>query len=63
MKQQFYEGMELAHLPLFALVLFMAVFLIVVVRMFVFRRAEHFDNLARLPIADGEVQAAEVRNE
>ncbi len=63
MKQQFYAGMELAHLPLFTLVLFVSVFLIVVVRMFVFRRAEHFENLARLPLADSEVQAAEVRHE
>ena len=63
MKQQFYEGMDLAQFPLFALVLFVSVFLIVVVRTFVFRRAEHFDNLARLPIAEGEVHAAEVRHE
>lgn len=63
MKQQFYEGMDLTFLPLFTLVLFVSVFMIVVVRMFVFRRAEHFDRLSRLPIADGEVQPAEVRHE
>ncbi|MGA9523864.1 MAG: CcoQ/FixQ family Cbb3-type cytochrome c oxidase assembly chaperone [Myxococcaceae bacterium] len=63
MKQQFYEGMDLTFLPLFTLVLFVSVFLIAIVRMFVFRRAEHFDNLARLPIEDGEVHPAEVRHE
>ena len=52
MYRSFYAGMSLTDLPLFALVLFMAVFLAVIVRTWVFRRREEFDALSRLPFDD-----------
>ena len=61
MYQEFYKGSELLHLPLYALVLFVAVFMGVVAWVFVFRRKdERFDRLAELPLADG---AREVTHE
>lgn len=52
MYKQFYEGMTLTHLPLFALWLFIAVFLGVCVWVFVARRSQDFDALAQLPLAE-----------
>jgi cytochrome c oxidase cbb3-type subunit IV len=54
MYRQFYEGMDLAVLPLFALVLFVAVFVGVFIRTYVLRRAGDFDNLARMPLDEGD---------
>ncbi|QSQ24120.1 CcoQ/FixQ family Cbb3-type cytochrome c oxidase assembly chaperone [Pyxidicoccus parkwayensis] len=55
MYKQFYEGMELTHLPLFALWLFIAVFLGVCVWVFGARRSRDFDALAQMPLsAQGE---------
>ena len=50
MFQEFYRGSDLLHLPLYALVFFVAVFLGVVAWVWVFgRRDERFDQLARIP--------------
>ncbi|QDE70449.1 MULTISPECIES: cbb3-type cytochrome oxidase subunit 3 [Myxococcus] len=52
MYKQFYQGMSLTELPLFALVLFIAVFLGVVAWVFVARRSGDFDTLARMPLSE-----------
>lgn len=53
MYRQFYQGMTLTHLPLFTLILFIAVFLGVVAWVFLGRRRQDFDALARMPFAEG----------
>lgn len=50
MYKQFYKGMELAHLPLFTLVLFLAVFLGVVAWAFFLRKGRDFESVAALPL-------------
>jgi cytochrome c oxidase cbb3-type subunit 4 len=52
MYRQFYSGMDLTHLPLFALFLFLGVFLGVVAYLFVARRSRDFEGLALLPLAE-----------
>jgi cytochrome c oxidase cbb3-type subunit 4 len=52
MYKQFYAGMSLTELPLFALVLFIAVFLGVCAWVFGVRRSRDFDSLARMPLAE-----------
>lgn len=54
MYKQFYEGMDLTHLPLFTLILFIAVFLAAVIRMFVLHRAADYEQIARLPLGDND---------
>lgn len=51
MYKQFYAGMELIHLPLFALFLFLAAFVAVVVRT-VLKRASDYEAIAQLPLED-----------
>ncbi len=50
MYRQFYAGMGFGHLPLFALLLFLTVFVAVVLRVTVFGRRPELDRLARLPL-------------
>ncbi|MCP3140190.1 cbb3-type cytochrome oxidase subunit 3 [Pyxidicoccus xibeiensis] len=52
MYKQFYQGMSLTELPLFALFLFIVVFLGVCAWVFGVRRSQDFDALARLPLAE-----------
>ncbi|MBZ4416920.1 CcoQ/FixQ family Cbb3-type cytochrome c oxidase assembly chaperone [Myxococcus sp. RHSTA-1-4] len=52
MYKQFYQGMALTELPLFALVLFIMVFLGVVAWVFGVRRSRDFDTLAQMPLAE-----------
>ncbi len=52
MYRTFFEGMSLAELPIFALVLFVSLFVVVVVRTFVLRRSRDFDRLAAMPLGD-----------
>jgi cytochrome c oxidase cbb3-type subunit 4 len=52
MYKQFYQGMALTELPLFALVLFIMVFLGVVAWVFGVRRSRDFDTLAHMPLAE-----------
>jgi hypothetical protein len=49
---QFYAGMSLAGLPLFALFLFLAVFVAVVLRVTLLGRRPELDRMARLPLED-----------
>lgn len=53
MYRQFYQGMELVHLPLFALVLFIVFFLAVIVRAFSKRQRGLYARLEQLPLLDG----------
>ena len=50
MWKAFYKDMDYTELPIFALLLFFGVFLVVLVWVSVFRRAQDFDNLARMPL-------------
>jgi cytochrome c oxidase cbb3-type subunit IV len=52
MYRQFYAGMDLTDLPLFALLFFLAVFLGVVAWLFVARRSRDFEALSRLPLSE-----------
>lgn len=64
MYQEFYRGSTLLHLPLFALLLFVAVFVGTVAWLFIFqRRNPRFDSLAAIPLGDDEVSAPAARNE
>jgi hypothetical protein len=49
---QFYAGMHWSALPLFALLLFLTTFLVVLVRAFLFAKRGDVDRLARLPLDD-----------
>ncbi|MFN7131426.1 MAG: CcoQ/FixQ family Cbb3-type cytochrome c oxidase assembly chaperone [Myxococcales bacterium] len=51
MYRQFYAGMAFEYLPLFALLLFLSVFVANAVRL-LRRRPADFEPLARLPLAD-----------
>jgi cytochrome c oxidase cbb3-type subunit 4 len=55
MYHQFYEGMDLTHLPLFTLFFFIAVFLGVVAWVFLARRSQDFESTALLPLAEQTV--------
>jgi cytochrome c oxidase cbb3-type subunit 4 len=57
MYRQFYEGMDLTHLPMFTLVLFILIFAAAILRTFVFRRAGDFDHLAHMPLSEGSSRA------
>ena len=53
MYRSFYEGSDLLHLPILALILFLGVFLGVVAYVYVVRRKDdRFDELANLPLRD-----------
>ncbi|MFY1829710.1 cbb3-type cytochrome oxidase subunit 3 [Myxococcus fulvus] len=52
MYKQFYQGMTLEELPLFALVLFIAVFLGVCAWVFGARRSQDFDALSQMPLSE-----------
>lgn len=51
MYKQFYAGMSYEYLPLFALLLFMAVFIGTALRLFL-RRASDYDPVSRIPLSD-----------
>jgi len=53
MYAQFYAGSRLVDLPLFALLLFVATFVAVLVRTSVAKRRGEFEGIARLPLDDG----------
>jgi cytochrome c oxidase cbb3-type subunit 4 len=54
---QFYAGMHWTALPLFALILFLTVFLVVVLRTILLAKRDEVDRLARLPLEDDEAAA------
>ncbi len=53
MKQAFYAGMSFTNLPLTAFLIFFAIFLIVVARLWIFQKREQFDALSQLPFDEG----------
>jgi cytochrome c oxidase cbb3-type subunit IV len=55
MYRTFYAGMSWTDLPLFALLLFLCLFLAVCVRTWMFKKSEELDALAKLPF-DEEVR-------
>ena len=57
MYRQFYAGMDLTHLPLFALLFFLAVFLSVVAWLFLARRSRDFEAVSLLPLAESSAPA------
>jgi hypothetical protein len=52
MYASFYAGMRCAELPLFALLLFLCLFVVVVVRLTLIKRREDFEPVAHLPLQD-----------
>ena len=52
MWKSFYAGMEFTALPLFTLILFLAVFFGVVTWVYGLRRRSDFDAMAQLPLLD-----------
>ena len=54
MYAQFYAGSRLIDLPLFALLLFVATFVAVLVRTSVAKRRGDFESVARVPLDDGQ---------
>jgi hypothetical protein len=52
---QFYSGMRWSALPVFALVLFLTTFLVVVLRTMLLAKRTELDQLARLPLDATEV--------
>lgn len=63
MYKQFYQGMALTGLPLFALFLFLAVFLGVLAWVFLARRGQDFDALAHLPLSESDRDEPSFRRE
>jgi hypothetical protein len=55
MYKAFYEQLTFTWLPLAATLFFVAVFAIVLLRLFVLRRRKDFDSIAALPLFDDEV--------
>lgn len=51
MWKQFYSGMDVS-LPLFAMGVFIAFFLLMVLRTYAYKRSKDFDGVASLPLAD-----------
>ncbi len=54
MYRSFYAGMQLSHLPQLSLLLFMAVFLAALFRLFVMKRPADFAAVSALPFQDGD---------
>jgi cytochrome c oxidase cbb3-type subunit 4 len=53
MYKQFFQGMDYTHLPLFTLVLFVALFVGMLVHVLFVRRRSDYDAVASLPLTDG----------
>lgn len=63
MYKQFFAGMEWTELPLFALGLFIAMFVLMVLRTFVYKTKRDFEPAAQLPLFDGKpVTTTEVKS-
>ncbi len=54
MFKQFFAGMEFTALPIFALLLFMTFFALVVLRTFAFKTKGDFQPHSELPLSDGK---------
>jgi cytochrome c oxidase cbb3-type subunit IV len=53
MFKQFFAGMEFTALPIFALWLFIAIFLLMALRTFVFKSVRDFEPQSLMPLNDG----------
>lgn len=63
MFKQFFAGMEWTELPLFALGLFIAMFVLMTLRTFVYKTKGDFEPAAQLPLFDGKpVTTPEVKS-
>jgi len=54
MFKQHFAGMEFTALPIFALLLFMSIFLLMVLRTFAFKTKGDFKPHSELPLSDGK---------
>lgn len=54
MFKEFFAGMEFTALPIFALLLFMSFFALVVLRTFAFKTQSDFQADSQLPLSDGK---------
>ena len=61
MYAQFFAGMRWSALPVFALILFLVTFLVVVVRTLLPAKRAELDRLARLPLDGETVEARQER--
>lgn len=55
MFKQYFAGMEWTGLPLFALGLFIAMFVLMLLRTFAWKSAGDFEPASQLPLSDGKV--------
>ncbi len=63
MFKQFFAGNEFTALPIFALWLFMGIFVLMGLRTFVFKKRGDFDLQAQLPLSDGTaISSREVKS-
>jgi len=53
MFKQFFAGMEFTALPIFALWLFMGIFVLMALRVFVFNSVRDYEPASQLPLNDG----------
>ena len=58
---QFYSGMRWSALPVFALILFLTTFLVVVLRTMLLAKRTDLEQLARLPLENAEVATRQER--
>jgi len=59
---QFYAGMRWTALPLFALILFLTIFLVVMLRTILLAKRDEVDKLARLPLDEEPAAGKETRS-
>ena len=63
MFKEFFAGMESTALPIFGLGLFVAMFVLVVLRTFAFKTKGDFTPQSELPLSDGkEIASSEVKS-
>ena len=61
MYQSYFAGMAWKALPLFALFLFFTLFALMLIRTWLFKRAQDFDEAAALPLSGDEHAGSEVK--
>jgi len=63
MYREFFAGMEWTGLALFAMVLFLALFVLMLLRVFVFHSRRDYDSAALLPFDESSPRSAADRTE
>ncbi len=61
MWRQFYAGMDV-KLPLFAMGVFIAFFVLLLLRTYAYKRSQDFDGVAALPLADDSLPPSNRRS-